>query len=354
MNSPLVSVLMPCYNVENYIEESMHSILKQTYTNIEIIAIDDCSSDKTGEILSQLATTDSRIKVIKNPENLKLIRTLNKGIELCSGEYIARMDSDDIALPERIEKEVLFLEQNRDHGIVSCQFKAFRSESPNKHYLHHNPLHDDELRAYMLFKSGICHPAAMIRKQVFTELNLSFGLEYLHVEDYALWSQAIYKTKIANLPEALLLYRVHQNQVSSKNEYLQIENKKKVFAIHCQHLGLPQDDEYLDVYASVAESVPSIASLSYIDKCESFMLSLIKLNEEKNFCNGRYLEQMLSIHWLRLCANSRLGISVISKLKRSRLYIPSNYNSRDMLILYTKCLFKLKYKESFIYKIVFR
>ncbi len=95
MNKPLVSVLMPCYNVEKYVEESMNSILSQTYTNLQIVAINDCSKDRTGEILHRMARQDSRIVVVDNEENLKLIKTLNNGIALCRGEYIAGMDADD-------------------------------------------------------------------------------------------------------------------------------------------------------------------------------------------------------------------------------------------------------------------
>ena len=354
MNEPLVSVLIPCYNVEEYIEESMNSIINQTYTNLEIIAINDCSKDRTGELLQQMALKDNRIKVVDNKQNLKLITTLNNGIGLCNGEYIARMDSDDIALPTRIEEEVAFLEDNKDHDIVSTMFYAFKSESPSRRSLHQGPLHDRELRAYMLFKSGICHPASMIRKRVFTELGLKFEADYLHVEDYALWSEAIYKTKLANIGKPLLLYRVHQNQVSSLNEDLQLENKKKVFKIHCHHLGLPTDDDFIDIYASVAETVPQEASFEYITRCEEFMLSLLQLNEQISFCDSSFLRRMLSVHWLRLCANSMLGLKVLRKLKSSTLYIKENYTSRDIAILYTKCTFKLKYRKSFIYKIVFR
>lgn len=354
MMKPLVSVLIPCYNVEMYIEESINSILNQTYTNLEIIAINDCSTDSTGDVLQKLAKKDSRITIINNSENLKLIKTLNKGLELCNGDYIARMDADDISLPTRIEKEVDFLEKHKDHDIVSTQFYAFRSENPSKRNLHHSPLQDSELRAYMLFKSGICHPAVLIRKRVFSELGLRFDLKYLHVEDYALWSEAIYKTKIANLSEPLLLYRVHKHQVSSLNEELQTENKKEVFKIHCKHLGLPTDDEYIDTYASVAESVPTQSSFKYLDKCEKLMLSLINLNKTKPFCDARYFETMLSLHWLRLCANSRLGLKVLNRLKASPLYKEENYTSRDFVIFYTKCTFKLRYKKSLIYKIIFR
>ncbi|MBD8389978.1 glycosyltransferase [Dysgonomonas sp. BGC7] len=354
MNTPLVSVLMPCYNVEQYVRESLYSILNQTYSNLEVIAINDCSSDSTGEILHSIAQTDNRVKVVDNEQNLKLIKTLNKGISLCNGAYIARMDADDISLPTRIEKEVCFLEQHTDHDIVSSLFLAFRSENLNKKSLHQSPLLDLELRAYMLFKSGICHPAVMIRKRVFTELGLSFEREYLHVEDYALWSEAIYKTKIANIGEPLLLYRIHKQQVSSLYEDIQTENKKKVFKIHCSQLGLPLDDEFLDIYTSVAEAVPLLSSFKYLDKCEEFMLRLIEINRNKHFCDASYLERMLSIHWLRLCANSRLGLKVLKRLQASILYKEENYTSRDFAILYTKCTFKLKYKKSLIYKLVFR
>lgn len=354
MSRPLVSVIIPCYNVEKYVEESVNSILNQTYRNLEVIAINDCSTDKTGELLDKLASEDGRITVVSNEENLKLIRTLNKGIALCKGEYIARMDADDISLPTRIEKEVDFLEKHLDHDIVSTQFYAFRSENPDKKDLNHSPVHDNQLRAYMLFRSGICHPAVMIRKRVFTELGLKFELEYLHVEDYALWSQAMYMTKLANLGEPLLLYRVHKHQVSSLNEDLQTENKKKVFRIHCQHLGLPTDSDYIDIYASVAECVPLFSTFDYLDKCEAFMVSLLELNKKKEFCDERYLEGILSITWLRLCANSRLGLKVIKRMKSSSFYNEKNYTSRDLAIFYTKCTFRLKYKKSLIYKLVFR
>ncbi len=354
MNQPLVSVLMPCYNAEKYVEDAIRSILEQTYANLEIVAINDCSKDNTRDILLRLASEDKRVKVYDNEANLKLIKTLNKGIDLCGGEYIARMDADDIALPERIEKEVRFLEENRDHDIVSTLFYAFPLDNPGKRSLHHSPLKDDELRAYLLFKSGICHPAVMIRKRVFTELGLSFEAEYLHVEDYALWSKALYKTKLANVGEPLLLYRVHPTQVSSLHEQLQLDNKKKVFKIHCQALGLPTTDEFLNIYAAVAECVPEEASYDELDRCEEFILSLIEQNKKQGFCNQQYLEKMLSIHWLRLCANSRIGVPVVRFLKKSKMYRRVHYTNRDMAIFYFKCIFKIKYKESLIYKIVFR
>lgn len=353
-HQPLVSVLIPCYNAALYVEEAVNSIINQTYANLEIILINDCSTDGTGEILAQLANKDSRIKLITNEENLKLIKTLNKGIELCTGEFIARMDSDDVALSSRIEKQVAYLKNNTACDIVGTLFNTFRTANPNKLSLHTNPLKDDELRAYMLFKSGICHPSVMIRRRVFAELNLRFEAAYLHVEDYAFWSQAIYQTKLANIGEPLLLYRVHANQVSTLHDHLQIENKKKVYAIHLKQLGIAVTDRNLQIHASIAECIPAISkSVEFLKACELYMLDLLKLNKDKGFCNHDYLQKMLSVHWLRLCANSQLGFSCFKVLKSSKLYIRNNYTTQDVLIMNFKFLFRIKYKESKIYTLLY-
>lgn len=353
MANPLVSVLFPCYNVEKYVEESLLSLINQTYQNIEIIAINDCSTDGTKAILEKYAKTDRRIKLYNNEVNLKLIKTLNKGIELCNGEYIARMDADDISLPERIEKQVKFLEENPGYSVVSTMFYAFRSGS-NKKSLYRNPTRFEDLQAELLFKSVICHPASMIRKALFTELNLKFEEAYIHVEDYALWSKALYLTKLANLDEPLLLYRVHENQISTIFDKEQVENKKEVFKIHCEKLGLPTDKYSMDIYASVAECVPFVSSFDYLSDCEKFMLLLLNKNKKTPFCSEKYLERLLSLHWLRLCANSQLGLKVIKKCFKSPLYIKDNYRYADYIILYVKCLFKMEYKQSFLYKLIFR
>ena len=117
MNSPLVSVIIPCYNAENYVEEAVRSIMTQTYKNLEIIVTDDCSTDNTLKVLRNLAVEDSRIKIIENKENLKIVKSLNNMINIAQGKYIARMDADDISFPERIEKQLAFMDANPEYGL---------------------------------------------------------------------------------------------------------------------------------------------------------------------------------------------------------------------------------------------
>ena len=117
MNNPLVSVIIPCYNAEKYVEEAVRSIMTQTYKNIEILVTEDCSTDNTLKILKNLEKEDSRIKVIQNKKNLKIVKSLNNMINIAQGKYIARMDADDISLPERIEKQVRFMEENPEPSV---------------------------------------------------------------------------------------------------------------------------------------------------------------------------------------------------------------------------------------------
>ena len=120
MQNKLVSVIIPVYNVEKYVKEAIQSIQNQTYKNLEIIVIDDGSIDKTYTIVEELAKDDNRIKLYKNEKNLKIVKTLNRALSLANGEYIARMDGDDISAPDRIEKKVRFLEENKDISLVGC------------------------------------------------------------------------------------------------------------------------------------------------------------------------------------------------------------------------------------------
>lgn len=127
-NSQLVSVVIPVYNVEKYVEDSIRSIQNQTYTNLEIIVVDDGSSDRTFEIVSTLSKNDSRIKLFKNDKNLKIVKTLNKAISHATGEFILRMDGDDISSLDRVEKKLDFLNKHPEYDLVGCSVKTINDE----------------------------------------------------------------------------------------------------------------------------------------------------------------------------------------------------------------------------------
>jgi len=206
-NSPLVSVLIPAYNCSEYIEHAILSMLDQTYTNLEIIAIDDGSTDDTWTKLQKIK--DDRLKLLKNKENLKIVGTLNKGIRLAKGKYIARMDGDDFSYADRIEKQVQYLELNDDVVIVGGAIEVCDANmNVNNHRKY--PLDDAAIRAKIFRYNPFAHPAVMIRKSAIDET----GYELNWAEDYDMWFRLGRVGKLANLADTVLKLRTHPASVS--------------------------------------------------------------------------------------------------------------------------------------------
>lgn len=223
---PKISVLMPVYNTEEiFLREAIESILNQTYADFEFLIIDDGSTNNTEDII--LSYKDERIKYIKNEQNIGLIKTLNKGINLAQGEYIARMDSDDISLPERFAKQVKFLDENPDIDVLGTWFQCL----PSGRIVETSPK-DKDIKEHLLVNSNdIGHPTVMIRRATIIKYELKYDENALYVEDYALWLSLIDKIKFANLTEVLLNYRIHGNNVCNKNATAQSLNCQKIMVI---------------------------------------------------------------------------------------------------------------------------
>jgi glycosyltransferase involved in cell wall biosynthesis len=200
---PLISVLIPVYNAEDELIDSIKSITNQSYTNLEIIIIDDCSTDFTAEKLLEL--TDNRIKIFKNECNLQIAATLNKGMQLCQGKYVARMDADDYSLPDRIMKQYLFLEKNPDYLLVGSYY--FAETNGQNLGVRKQVTGYKRLRSKLLFGNNICHPSIMINREVWLHNKLSYNVSLKYAQDYDLWTRAIKECKMTNLKEPLIIYR---------------------------------------------------------------------------------------------------------------------------------------------------
>ncbi|QRQ61206.1 glycosyltransferase family 2 protein [Sphingobacterium multivorum] len=191
--NPLISVIIPCYNVEKFVEEAVNSITNQTYKNLEIICIDDCSKDSTFTILRRLADADPRIKLYKNDVNLKLIKTLNKGIQLATGEFIARMDADDISGLKRFEYSLREFQRDPQLSIVSIMPGKISENgsilSPSKYFA--NTLHRS-CQFMSLLATPLSHPCVMIKAAVYRHYLYLENEQFLHVEDGELWTRMLY------------------------------------------------------------------------------------------------------------------------------------------------------------------
>lgn len=224
-SQPLVTVLMPCYNAMPHLPIALESIIHQTYKNLEILCINDGSSDDTPKVLEQYAKKDYRIKIINNETNIKLIKTLNKGIEIAQGEYIARMDADDISFPSRIEKELKYLQDNPEVDIVSCGVININNEGK----LLSDKIIRQKNRIANFFASffyvPIGHPELLIKTKVLKENNFLFEDHVLHTEDYELWSRLLrLGYDLRNIDIQLLYFRINPESVSRKYTDIQNEN----------------------------------------------------------------------------------------------------------------------------------
>ncbi|CAA0336813.1 hypothetical protein ALT721_2320069 [Alteromonas alvinellae] len=224
--SPKISVLLPVYNGEKYLRESLKSILNQTFNDFELIVIDDGSKDSSLEIIKSFE--DKRIRLIKNQENLGLIATLNKGLELARGDFIARVDSDDICLPERFEQQSCYLDNNPDVGVIGSYSQLIDENGQNLGIYKVPEAHDDIVMG-MVFTNQIIHPSVLMRKSLLTDYFPDvYDGKYLHCEDYALWVSLAKKTKLANLSIPLLKYRVHAESISQINSLEQFKTSEQL------------------------------------------------------------------------------------------------------------------------------
>lgn len=221
-NTPLVSVIMTAFNEEKYIREAIESVLAQTYKNFEFIIINDGSTDRTEEII--LSFNDKRIRYVKNEQNLKLIASLNKGLDITTGDYITRMDSDDICLPFRFQKQVDFMEKNPEIGLSGAQLTIFGAFSGEMKY----PLLHNEIKLGLLVTSCFGNNVVIFRKSIFEKHKLYYPAGYLHAEDYKCWTKWVSFTKTENLDIPLVKYRSHANSVSVKNKITQRETRNRV------------------------------------------------------------------------------------------------------------------------------
>ncbi len=222
MSDKLVSVIIPVYNVEKFVEQAIVSIIDQTYKHLEIIVIDDGSSDATYQIVADLAIQDSRIKLYKNERNLKIVKTLNRALSLAQGEYIARMDGDDISALDRIEKQVAFLESNPDYDLVGCSLISIDENGMEIGRL--IKFSEQELLMKLTMYHTLVAHIWVARKSVYTKLNGYRELSGAEDRDFLLRMTSA-KLKYTNLETYFgLEYRI--NRVGNTFNSLGIRRKK--------------------------------------------------------------------------------------------------------------------------------
>jgi hypothetical protein len=253
-NGPLVSVVMPSYNTaESFLRRAIESVLSQTYQNLELIVVDDASTAGDSDIVRSYE--DSRIVLLRNDENRHVAATVNRGMEIARGQYIARMDSDDVCLPRRIEKQVAYLMRHPDIDIVCAQARLFGARSGA---FAPRVTKAARMRTELFFNCGVVHPTVMFRADFIRKHNLRYeeGLNYRAAEDYEMWTRCADLGNMAEYPHILLNYRVHTGQVSTAAGGRQQAATLRVRLRQLARLGISPDEHETAVHDQFCTGSP--------------------------------------------------------------------------------------------------
>ncbi len=334
MQTPLVSVVLPAFNAEKHLKEAIDSMLSQTYTNFECIIINDGSSDATEQII--LAYNDPRIRYIKNEKNIGLIATLNKGIELSTGEFIIRMDADDISLPSRIEKQVAFMQSNSDVGAAGSWYYNFSDKGVSKHKTSNNTA---TLQSILFFNSCLCHPSVIIRKQILTTHNITYNLLYKHAEDYDFWIQISKVSKLSNVQEYLLKYRTHVGQATNQFNQIQKENAAIIREKYLIASGFTHTEDEFAAHQLISNN-SLLTKKEQLAQIERWLSHLIAQNNKSKKIECGSFNSVLGKAWYDSCGITNLGMFAYQCFFKSDLARFHPVSFTDRIKLLAKCFIR--------------
>ena len=303
--SPRVSVVIPVHNRAQYVGEAIESILRQTYSDFELLLIDDGSSDGTGEVLRSYA--DERVRLVRHERNLGIARTRNDGVRLARGDYVAFLDSDDIAYPMRLEKQIAFLDSHPDYAAVGAWVSWMDQSGRPMKRVKRRPASSGEIAALRVLRSGVENTASMGRTTVLRDY--PHNEAYDGAEDYELWARIAARHKLSNLQEVLVRRRVHGQQITKvKADGIRLENQ----AIHANQLAR------LDV-AFTTKDLERHALLrgmqkrnfapdrSYVEWANRWLLRLHEANHRTMTYPEPEFSGLLGKLWFRVCWHAQLN-----------------------------------------------
>jgi glycosyltransferase involved in cell wall biosynthesis len=304
MNNPKISVLTSVYNSADLLRPAIESILNQTFTDFEWIIINDSTPDNSIEIIESY--DDPRIKIIHNKTNLGLAASLNKGLELCKGEYIVRMDTDDVCYQNRLEEQIKFMDANTNISIAGTWVNL----TGDKTGVWKTPISHDEILCKLIFSNAIAHPSVIIRNFEFKKYNLKYDEKLRRIQDYDLWVRAAQKLKLANLPKPLLYYRIDDNAKSDDviKWAKQVMYHIRAFQLSKLDITLTEDENknihFITMGALQKVNIKLLANI---------FSRIIEANNSKKVYSNSYLLKIIGRTWIRLILTKPKAILHINK-----------------------------------------
>ena len=295
----MITVLMPLYNGASYVRQAVESILNQSYRNFEFLIIDDGSTDAGPDIVT--AMRDERIVLLRNPSNLGVAATLNRGLEAARGRYIARMDADDISLPDRLERQVRFMDEHPDVGISGSWVWLFGGGKLP--FTCRVPGESREVAAYMLFENPLWHMTVIMRRDALNYYSLRYNPDFSRSEDYDLWIRAGRFFPLANLERVLVRVRRTEGSATRANWNEVTRQTEVLLGRQLSNFGMSVTEEDVAFHHRIGRGY-RMTSRSQITLAESWLSRLLSENRQRAVVDETALRKVIGIIWFRLCANS--------------------------------------------------
>jgi glycosyltransferase involved in cell wall biosynthesis len=296
---PKVTVVIPVYNREKYVGIAVDSILSQTFSDFELLVIDDGSTD--GSIDVVLSYSDPRIRLVRNNANLGVSTTRNKGIQLARSEYLAFLDSDDWAHPERLAKQTAFLDNHPDYAAVGSWIEWMSEEGCRSGRIKRKPTSPEVIASWRLFQQGIENSASMARTDVLRAFR--HREEFDICEDFEIWARISADHKLATLPEVLVLRRMHAGQLTQEKAARTEERRLAIYAAQLHLLNVSFTDADLKRH-SLLRSMRKQRfrpDLIYLEWAESWLLRLQAANSRAGCYPEPAFSQLLGHFWWKVC-----------------------------------------------------
>lgn len=345
-NSPILSVIMPVFNGERYLYESINSVLNQSFKNFEFIIINDCSTDKTNHILSEYKSLDNRIVIINNLKNKGIAYSLNEAIKTSKSDLIVRMDSDDVCMPSRFQKQFDYMSNNPLIAVSGTGALINNSNRLLKDYF--IPFTKDaHIKTQLLFESPFVHPSIIFRKEVFFRNKMQYDSTYSRAEDYKLWTQFARISNMGNIINVGLSYRVNVNSVSNKYKSVQLNDAGLIREEYFKQIGIPYTESEFILHNRIP-IYDDWFTLTDLIEVEKWFLKLLDLNRANQYFEKTAFYDILSTYWERAVIKSELPLLMSWKLYReSVLFNKQIFNLRNFLLSSVKNkIKKIFYKKN--------
>lgn len=316
---PKVTVFIPVYNRERYVGHAIDSILSQSFTDFELLVVDDGSTDRSVDIVASYV--DPRIRLERNERNLGIPATRNRGLDLARGEHIAMLDSDDAAYPSRLTKQVAFLDAHPDYAAVGSWGRAMDDTGRSLRKVKKQPADADEVKAHLLFRCCLNNRSVTGRTAMLREFG--YSSDFPRCQDYDLLANLAVKYKLGNLPEVLVLGRVHDQQITGRTADLGQAKKQEIARRQINALGIDASEKDVQRHAVLGRmgKLDYKPDRAFLEWTESWLHRLQAANQATQIYAEPTFSHVLGGYWLKACrrGTARIGWRAWASFLRSPL-----------------------------------